>query len=222
MKEIRLLLIAILVPFAYAQELNGAHFTCERMPFLLFMNSSACADGAEKNNKSACCDSQSALMDLRTPVSTTEPVSSSYWLPDVHGANDPGSKNDETSRYSTGIVPSTLVIEPDTFKPWRTVDRKFIMLNGLSALAAVADLETTARGLATTNASELNPLFGRHPSQIRVYAEGASFQSLLILFNYSLKKRGPRRKTWESAVYLTIVAHSAATIGNLLVIKSAH
>jgi hypothetical protein len=118
----------------------------------------------------------------------------------------------------TRFVPPTLAMERNTNRGWHTLDRKFILLQTLSTVALFADIETTAHALAAhPNAIELNPLFGQHPSPVRLYGTGVAFHALTLYLSYHAKKVAPRRNVWKVAPTLSIAVHTAAAINNLMV-----
>ena len=101
----------------------------------------------------------------------------------------------------------------------RVVDSKFILLNALSTLALVADLETTAHDLEGAKSAELNPLFGQHPSRARLYGVSVPLNVISIYVSYHYKKSQPSRSLWKIGPALSIAVHTAATINNLIVAR---
>jgi hypothetical protein len=122
------------------------------------------------------------------------------------------------SMSTTQFVLPALTIEPNTIKGWHTVDREFILLQTFSTLAFVADTVTTIHGLQVQpQATEINPLFGTHPTPARIYSIGVPLHVLNILLSYHAKKVAPRRNVWKFAPRLSIGIHTAAAINNLVV-----
>jgi hypothetical protein len=99
----------------------------------------------------------------------------------------------------------------------RTLDRKFILLQTLSAAALVADVETTMRDLGGQRASELNPLFGQHPTRARLYGINVPLNVLSFYVSYHFKKTEPSRSLWKVGPALSLAVHATATINNLIV-----
>lgn len=129
------------------------------------------------------------------------------------------SGNEMHGVYRTHFAAPTLLMEPNDNK-WHTLDRKFILFSLLSTAATIADAETTARGLkANPNATELNPLFGKHPTRARLYGISIPANSLLIYWSYHFKKVAPRRNAWERVLKVPIVVHTAAAVNNYLVVQ---
>ena len=99
----------------------------------------------------------------------------------------------------------------------RTVDGKFILLQAVSAVALVADVETTVRDLQGSNSIEINPLFGQHPTRARLYSINVPLDLLSFYVSYRYKKRDPNSKAWKVGPALFIAVHTAAAINNLVV-----
>src|ERR1035437_7924463 len=140
-------------------------------------------------------------------------------LPEAPSAFQGGPSKFDSTREDNGtrIVPSTGAVEQDFNRTGRTLDRKFILLHALSAVALVADLETTAysfRGQAKV--TELNPLFGAHPTRARLYGIAVPLNVLSFYVSYRYKKNQPGRSLWKLVPGLSIAAHTAATINNLI------
>lgn len=105
----------------------------------------------------------------------------------------------------------------ETNKSRRVLDRKFILLQSLSTLAMVADIESTAHALeGKSGAAELNPLFGRHPTRARMYGIGVPVNALTLFLSYRAKKIAPTRRLWELAPALTTAIHAGAATNNIL------
>lgn len=81
---------------------------------------------------------------------------------------------------------------PDAPRP-HTVDRKFLIAVGLNAAAKAADGITTERMLAR-GCHETNPVYGPHPSALRISATQAAFFAGEVTAAYFLKRRF--RRVW--------------------------
>jgi hypothetical protein len=128
----------------------------------------------------------------------------------THGTPDLMSKSN--------FVPPTLAMERNTNKRWHTLDSKFVLLNTLSAVAVLADIETTARVLEKQpKAFELNPLFGKHPTRARLYGIAVPLNAFSFYLSYQAKRIAPRRSVWAAGPKVSIVVHTAAAINNLIV-----
>ncbi len=97
------------------------------------------------------------------------------------------------------------------------MDRKFILLQALSAMALVADVETTVRDLQGQTIGELNPLFGQHPTRARLYGMNVPLNILTFYVSYHYKKSQPNRNLWKVAPAVSIAVHTGATVNNLIV-----
>jgi hypothetical protein len=122
----------------------------------------------------------------------------------------------EVSR--TRAVPPALDMKQTTNTGSRTLDGKFVLLHTLSTGALFADLETTARALAgPAKATELNGLFGGHPTRARLYGIAVPLDAVSFYLSYRSKKIEPRRNLWKLAPGLSMAVHTAAAINNLIV-----
>jgi hypothetical protein len=127
------------------------------------------------------------------------------------------SSREMHENYETAFVAPTFSMEPNT-KRWHTLDRKFVLFSFLSASAAFVDMVTTSRDLAAHPlATELDPLFGKRPSNARLYGTGVPLELLFIGWSYHVKKIAPRRNTWKVMLTVSAVAHTAAAVNNLTV-----
>ncbi len=140
-------------------------------------------------------------------------------LPEAPSAS-PGGPNRADGTLDvrgTRFMPPTLSVEPDTNRSGHTVDRNFILLHTFSALALVADLETTAHGLGgQAQGTELNPVFGAHPSRARLYSIAVPLDVLSLYVSYRYKRAEPGRSLWKLAPGVSIAAHTAAVVNNLI------
>jgi hypothetical protein len=169
-------------------------------------------------------DRDVCAVENRSPIAlrgaaTSAAVKAASTLPDAPSSvwSTSTTTDDAREMSGTGFVLPTLSMERNSNEGWHTLDRKFFLLNALSTVALLADLETTARGLAAQpKAMELNPLFGKHPSTARLYGTGLSINMLLIYQSYHFKKLGPRRNVWTIGPKVSIVVHTAAAINNLI------
>jgi hypothetical protein len=93
------------------------------------------------------------------------------------------------------------------------VDSRFLYVNGAYALAAAYDGATTQWFLHNTNAYEVNPLFGHHPSTARLWGEGSALTAAMIFGSYELKKHHSR--FWWLPPAVGMAAHTFAASHNL-------
>ena len=147
------------------------------------------------------------------------PATTSSDLPEAPVAFQGGPSSADGTRDLSGtrFVPPTLVAEPNTNRRGHTVDRNFILLHAFSAAALVADLETTVRSFqGQGKATELNPLFGAHPTRARLYGIAVPINAFSFYLSYHYKKIEPGRSIWKLGPGLTIAVHTAAAINNLI------
>ncbi len=158
--------------------------------------------------------------DLPTEINPTAAcVAVTRNLPEAPSASPEGANSaDPTPNVSeTSLVSPALASERDTYRSGRTLDRKFILLHALSTVALVADLETTVRSFeGQAKATEVNPLFGAHPTRARLYGIAVPLNALSFYLSYHYKKVEPGRSIWKVGPGLTIAVHTAAVINNLI------
>ena len=194
----------IILPWCVSQKPDGTPLPASMPPDTL--------------DRGVCAVENRSLIAFKGTATTTALKAASA-LPDAPSSVwSTSTTSDDTRETSeTGFVLPTLRMERNANEGWHTLDRKFFLLNAFSTVALLADLETTARGLAAQpKAVELNPLLGKHPSTARLYGTGLSINALLIYQSYHFKKLGPRRKVWTIAPKISIVVHTAAAINNLI------
>jgi hypothetical protein len=141
-------------------------------------------------------------------------------LPGVPSAQAyPENKDNNRDSSPTRSVSQSLAQAGATNSTKGTLDRKFILLQTFSTAALVADLETTAHVFAgrQPKAIELDPLFGQHPTRVRLYGIGVPLDAFIFYMSYHAKKVAPNRRLWELGPGLSIAVHSAAAINNLIV-----
>jgi hypothetical protein len=127
------------------------------------------------------------------------------------------SSGDAREVSESHFVSPTLELEKNAGKGGRTLDRHFILLNTLSAVALVADLETTVRGVeGQAKGAELNPLFGSHPTRARLYGIAVPLNIFSLYVSYHYKKIEPRGSIWKLGPGVSIGVHTAAAINNLI------
>jgi hypothetical protein len=141
-------------------------------------------------------------------------------LPEAPGASGGGPNSADGTRDLSGtrFVPPTPPVGRNTTRSWHTLDTKFILLQTLSTVALLLDLETTAQAFEQQpKATELNPLFGAHPTRARLYGIAVPLSAFSFYLSYHYKKMEPSRSVWKVAPGLSIAIHTAAAINNLIV-----
>jgi hypothetical protein len=129
----------------------------------------------------------------------------------------PGGSGDLTLEGSETSFASPALELENNINRGRTLDRNFILLHTLGAVALVADLETTVRGLQRqANGAELNPLFGAHPTRARLYGIAVPLNIFSFYVSYHYKKIQPGGNLWKLGPGISIAVHTAAAINNLV------
>jgi hypothetical protein len=172
-----------------------------------------------QNQKDDCAQKGGRIPEPSEAAEGRAAARSSEDLPEAPSQSARGSNEAQGSDDANGtrFVPLALTAEPNSNKSVHTLDRSFILLHSLSAVALIADLETTARSFeGQANATELNPLFGPHPTRARLYGITVPLNALSFYVSYRYKKIEPDRKTWKIAPGLCIAIHTAAAINNLI------
>jgi len=160
-------------------------------------------------------DSSSLIVQERTDFTPEFPDA-----PSVGSLGSSSVDQDARDQIAAQFIPTALSIEPNTVQRWHTLDANFIFFQALSTAALIADSETTLRGLKQNpNATELNPLFGKHPTPARLYGIAVPLQVFNVAFSYHLKKVAPRRSEWKFIPKLSIAVHSIAAVNNLVVTR---
>jgi hypothetical protein len=94
----------------------------------------------------------------------------------------------------------------------RVFDRKFKMLTALSIATMMADLEST---LHCGQCREINPLYGAHPTRVRLYGINAPFLVGELMVSRMLRKRLPEGKSWMIPSLSMSAAHMVGVASNL-------
>lgn len=115
----------------------------------------------------------------------------------------------------TDINVRDLAIE--SYKPPRTIDRQFIVLNTLQVLAAIADAETTLNCVRSPHCSEVNPILGSHPTRGGMYALAVPLTALSVYLSYHYKHKSPTRDWWKAYPLTLSAVHSFGAVNNLVV-----
>jgi hypothetical protein len=121
-------------------------------------------------------------------------------------------------RNVSGMGVAVPIVAPSMESSSRTMDRQFILLNALSTVALVADVEATIHAVGgETKANEVNPVFGAHPTRARLYGITLPLNALSFYLSYHAKKTMPKRRIWEIGPGLSIAVHTGAAINNLVI-----
>ena len=100
----------------------------------------------------------------------------------------------------------------------RVVDRPFVASLALLGGAMAADYVSTSRMLDHGYGYETDPLYGRHPSNARLVAEGSAFYAAEVAGSYLLKRYGQKhpwaRHLWLVGPSTMTVVHAECAVHN--------
>lgn len=119
---------------------------------------------------------------------------------------------------SPSSVPTVAAVQPPASviaaaaKPRRTADGAYWSMMSLSALAMVADVETTVRAVQNPRCREANPLVGDNPTRTKMYAMKGGAGALIATLSYVGKKKGWSK--WWLMPMLTTGAHGGVAVSN--------
>ncbi len=128
------------------------------------------------------------------------------------------SNNDVLTREQTR--PSEIQVRDlaiESYKPPRTIDRQFIVLNALQVLAAIADAETTLNCVSSPRCGEVNPILGSHPTRGKMYALAVPLTALSVYLSYHYRRKGPTRDWWRAYPLTLSAVHAFGAVNNLIV-----
>ena len=117
----------------------------------------------------------------------------------------------------SGITVRDLAI--DSYRPPRTIDRQFILLNSLLVAATLTDAELTLHCVNSLNCRELNPILGSHPTRGRMYALAVPLTALSVYLSYHYKRKSPSKGWWK--VY-PITFSAVHTVGPIYYLLASH
>jgi hypothetical protein len=117
-------------------------------------------------------------------------------------------------------IPDLLALAPVTTTPLareqkvadKTVDKKFVLLFGMTAVLTVTDIELTQHCLRAKTCQEANFLYGSNPTRARMYGINVPLLSTQMMFSAWLKRRHPERNQWMIAPIVGSIAHGVGSI----------
>lgn len=92
----------------------------------------------------------------------------------------------------------------DATAPAKVVDGGFWRWNGLASAAGITDLALTAHCVSGSTCTELNPLYGPHPSVARLFGTGAPIMAAQFAVSYYLKTHN---KNWKVPTAIRVAGH---------------
>jgi len=93
-----------------------------------------------------------------------------------------------------------------------TVDKKFVMLFGLTTALMVTDIELTQHCLQAGTCHESNFLYGTNPTRTRMYGINVPVLSAQMVLSAWMKRRHPERNNWLMLPIANSVAHGVGAI----------
>jgi hypothetical protein len=95
---------------------------------------------------------------------------------------------------------------------------EFGKLARIEMAAWAADMTTTQIGLLRGH-GELNPIFGQHPTSVRLWATSIPLQGLFLYACHRESQAHPGGKFWKAATRVSIGLHAAATVNNIVALR---
>ena len=92
---------------------------------------------------------------------------------------------------------------------------QFKTLAMVDTLAWSADIATTQAALLS-GATELNPIFGRHPSPSRLWTTAILEQSIFLYACHRDSNQHPRGRFWKAIMKVSSAAHAGAAVNNVV------
>ena len=88
----------------------------------------------------------------------------------------------------------------------------------MNTTAWAADMATTQTGLLD-GATELNPLYGHHPSPARLWTTSAALQGVFLYACHRESQRHPRGRFWKTMMAVSTGLHAGAAVNNVVMIR---
>jgi len=100
-------------------------------------------------------------------------------------------------------------------KPVKVVNREFMVHSALTGALMIADFESALSAQRhNPNLRESDPLFGAHPSHLRMYATALPLETANAFLAYELKKHG-HTKLWRVPFFVAETMHISGIASNL-------
>lgn len=87
----------------------------------------------------------------------------------------------------------------------------------LDTAAWAADTATTQAGILK-GATEINPIFGPHPSPARLWGTSAALQGIFLYSCYLDRRAHPQGRFWKTMMKISSAAHAGAAVNNAVVL----
>jgi hypothetical protein len=131
-------------------------------------------------------------------------------------AEPPSGPEPQAAVLSAAVPPlvQPIVVVPKTTKPVST--RKFWALTAFSAAMAVADIELTQNCLATVRGCyETDPLYGTHPTRLRMYAINVPINAAVAYVSYKALTGRRLSKVWAWPQLARTATHFGGVVTNI-------
>jgi hypothetical protein len=130
------------------------------------------------------------------------------------------SASPERSLMPDPIAPAPFVTTPvpreQNAAVDRTVDKKFLILFGMTAALTVTDIELTQRCMRAGTCHEANFLCGTNPTRARMYGINIPILGGQAIFSAWLKRRHPERNGWMISPIADSVAHGVGSVSGAI------
>ena len=132
-------------------------------------------------------------------------------------AAEPPSGPEPQAAVLVAAVPplvQPIVVVPKMSKPVST--RKFWALTVFSAAMTVADIELTQNCLATVRGCyETDPLYGTHPTRLRMYAINVPINAAVAYVSYKALKGKRLSRVWAWPQLALTATHFGGVVTNI-------
>lgn len=99
--------------------------------------------------------------------------------------------------------------------PPKVVNREFMVHSALTGALMIADFETALSAQHNNpTLRESDPIFGAHPSHLRMYATAVPIEAANAFLAYELKKHG-HTKLWRVPFFVAETMHISGVVSNL-------
>jgi hypothetical protein len=116
-----------------------------------------------------------------------------------------------SSPVRSAVLASAVRPQLAVHNPW---DRTSLGFEAFKWTAIVADIETTKAAVNSGRCREIDFLYGRRPSRLRLYGIMGGAEALHSYVGYRLRKSGRARKLSNISAAIAGAGHSFAAISN--------
>ena len=156
----------------------------------------------------------------QTASPTSDPVRPVLALASLRSSVTPNLLLARSAFPESSLMPEPLALMPVMTSPVpkerkvadRTVDRKFLILFGMTTALTVADIELAQRCMKAGTCHEANFLYGDNPTRARMYGINIPVLGAQMLVSAWLKRRHPERDQWMISPIADSIAHGVGSI----------